>query len=167
MKRLLVSACLLGQPVRYDGDSNQQKVSHLLRWLTLWQEEGRLTPICPESLGGLPTPRPAAEIFHGTGVDVLQHKSRVITQINEDVTSLFINGAHKTLTIAQNHQATAALLAAKSPSCGVGTIYNGEFSGTLTEGDGVTTALLKSHGIACFSPDDADALIAYMQQSKS
>ena len=67
MKKLLVSACLLGQPIRYDGDNNRDKVGHLQEWLQQWQQAGRLIPVCPETMGGLPTPRPPAESVGGDG----------------------------------------------------------------------------------------------------
>lgn len=162
MKRLLVSACLLGQPVRYDGESNANKVNQLAEQLRQWQQQGRIIAVCPEVAGGLTTPRPAAEIQGGDGHDVLDGKAKVITTQGDDVTTEFIKGAQQTLALAQKYHAMAALLAARSPSCGVGQIYDGEFQRQLTQGDGVTVALLQRHGIQCFSPDDHSCLLHWM-----
>ena len=162
-KRLLVSACLIGQPVRYDGATNTNKVQHLEHWLQRWQAEGRLVPVCPESLGGLPTPRPAAEIINADGDKVLDGLGQVETADQTSVTDQFILGAQATLATAQREEINAALLAARSPSCGKGLIYDGSFTRQPTEGNGVTVALLLRHNIQCFTPDDADALIAFME----
>ncbi len=162
MKKLLVSACLLGEPLRYDGDNNADKVSHLKTLLDQWMAEGRIVPVCPETLGGLPTPRPPAEAENGGGDAVLAGIAKVQTYHNEDVTQAFVTGAEKTLATAQRHQCRGALLAARSPSCGVGEIYDGSHSRNITTGDGVTTALLKQHGISCFTSDMADELIHWM-----
>lgn len=164
MKRLLVSACLLGQPVRYDGESNANKVNQLAEQLRQWQQEGRIIAVCPEVAGGLTTPRPAAEIQGGDGNDVLDGKAVVITHQGEDVSAEFITGAQHALALAQKYRATAALLAARSPSCGTGEIYNGEFKREAVKGDGVTVALLQRHGVRCFSPDNDAQLIEWMNQ---
>jgi uncharacterized protein YbbK (DUF523 family) len=166
-KRLLVSACLIGHPVRYDGDTNSDKVLHLEHWLQHWQTQGRLVLACPESLGGLPTPRPAAEITGASGEDVLDGSGRVATLAQQDVSAEFIRGAAATLAIAQREGINAALLAARSPSCGKGLIYDGSFSRQAVQGNGVTVALLLRHDISCFGPDDADALIAYMEPDQN
>ena len=164
MKKLLVSACLLGEPLRYDGDDNADKVSHLKTLLDQWMAEGRVVPVCPETFGGLPTPRPPAEIIAATGSMVLDGTGRVATRHQVDVTEAFLNGAEETLVLAKKHQCGAALLAARSPSCGNQLIYNGSFNNTLAEGDGVTTALLKRNDILCFSPDNPAPLIQWMEQ---
>ena len=162
MKKLLVSACLLGQPIRYDGDDNGDKVTHLTEWLERWRLEGRLVAVCPETLGGLSTPRPPAESVGGDGHGVLDSSARVITYEGTDVTTAFVEGAQKTLNTALTTGATGALLAARSPSCGSGEIYNGSFTRTVMEGDGVTVALLKQNGIRCFTPAEAEMLIQWM-----
>lgn len=163
MRKLLVSACLLGEPLRYDGDDNKSKVSHLQSKLTQWMEEGRLVAVCPETMGGLPTPRTPAEAEQGGGKAVLSGTARVLTYNGEDVTASFIEGAEKALAVAQRHDCQGALLAARSPSCGSGEIYDGTHSRVITSGDGITTALLKCHDIVCFTPDMADQLIAWME----
>jgi uncharacterized protein YbbK (DUF523 family) len=161
--KILISACLLGQPVRYDGKANDGKVSHALPLLEQWRASGWLVPVCPEGLGGLPTPRPAAEISLGDGKTVLDQQANVITRSGDDVTAAFIAGANNTLAIARKHNACAALLAARSPSCGSDGIYNGQFTGQLREGMGVTAALLEQHGIRCFSPAQTDTLQEYLE----
>ena len=143
--KTLISACLLGVRCRYDGGHSRSTaaIKH--------HETEPLISICPEQLGGLPTPRPPAEIVGGDGEDVLANKAKVITEAGEDVTDAYLRGALDTLRIAQSHGATQVILKARSPSCGCGAIYDGTFSGTLKAGDGVTTALLKQHGIEVIS----------------
>ena len=145
MKKILVSACLIGVNCRYDGDNscNENAVNRM--------KTDELIPVCPEEAGGLPTPRPPVEIVGGDGNDVLDGKAKVLTADGEDKTEAFLKGARHALQLAQSQGATCVILKSRSPSCGCGTIYDGSFSGTLTSGDGVTTALLKRHGIKVIS----------------
>lgn len=136
--KLLVSACLLGHPVRYDGKS---KPLADLAWLKQLQSDGRLVVMCPEMLGGLSTPRAPAEYANG----------KVITIQGDDVTEAFKQGAHKALALCQQHQVSHALLKANSPSCGNTQIYDGTFSATLVDGAGVTARLLGENGVKVFS----------------
>lgn len=159
---ILVSACLLGEAVRYDGRDNGNKVAGYRLLLGQWRQQGRLIPFCPEVAGGLPTPRPAAEIIAASGADVLAGTAQVMTISGENCTAEFIQGARLALEIARRRNVSAALLAARSPSCGSDGIYNGEFSGILTAGTGVTAALLEQHGIPCFSPERFDELETYL-----
>ena len=161
--KILISACLLGQPVRYDGRSNEQKMSAYQQQIQRWQQQQLLIPVCPEVAGGLSTPRPAAEIIALDGRDVLQGTARVMTVDGEDVSAQFIAGAQQALTLAQKHGAKAALLAARSPSCGSGAIYDGSFSGTLHPGMGVTAALLEQNGVRCFSPENFADLVEWVE----
>ena len=115
------------------------------------KETYQLIPVCPEESGGLQTPRPPAEIVGGDGDAVLDGKAKVMTEDGTDVTRAYLKGAHHALQVAQSHGATHVILKARSPSCGCGDIYDGTFTGTLTVGDGVTTALLKRHGITITS----------------
>ena len=115
-----------------------------------------LVPVCPEQLGGLPTPRPPAEIVGGDGADVLDGAASVITVDGEDKTSEFLDGAHQTLEIATSQNATHAVLKSRSPSCGCGQIYDGTFTGKLSDGDGVTAALLRRHGIQVVTEADIE-----------
>ena len=139
--KVIISACLLGVHCRYDGghSRNETAMHH--------EKTYQLIPVCPEEAGGLPTPRPPAEIVGGDGSDVLDGKAKVMTAEGADVTEAYLQGARHALTVAQTHDATHVILKARSPSCGCGDIYDGTFSGTLTSGDGVTTALLKRHGL--------------------
>jgi uncharacterized protein YbbK (DUF523 family) len=137
----LVSACLMGIPCRYDGGSCPQDQLQALA------AKGSVLPLCPEVVGGLPTPRPPAEIRGGDGSDVLEGQAQVVNIEGKDVTAQFLAGAQEALRVAQRWGIKEAILKARSPSCGVGQIYDGSFSGRLVEGDGVTTALLKREGI--------------------
>jgi len=138
---ILVSACLVGIPCQYDGGSCPHDQLQALA------AQGGVSPFCPEVAGGLPTPRPPAEIQGGDGGDVLEGRARVVNIEGKDVTAQFLAGARKALRVAQQWGIKEAILKARSPSCGVGQIYDGSFSGRLVEGDGVTVALLRREGI--------------------
>ncbi len=138
---ILVSACLCGVHCRYDGKAKPDEEAMAL------MREGKAIPICPEQLGGLPVPRPPAEIMEGDGEAVLCGCARVRNRMEQDVTEAFIIGAEETLHIARLSGAHRAILKANSPSCGVGIIYDGTFSGSTREGDGVAAALLRKNGI--------------------
>ena len=114
----------------------------------------QLIPFCPEEAGGLKTPRPPAEIQNSEGAMVLQGKAKVINKVGGDYTLEFIKGAKATLKMVHQYQPDFVILKAKSPSCGVGKIYDGTFGGVLKEGDGVTTALLRSSGVQVYSETD-------------
>ena len=143
--QVVISACLLGVRCRYDGGDSRNETA------IKQGEKYALIPVCPEESGGLPTPRPPAEIVGGDGGDVLDGRAKVMTADGRDVTEAYLQGAHHALRVAQSNKATHVVLKARSPSCGCGDIYDGTFSGTLTPGDGVTTALLKRHGITVTS----------------
>jgi uncharacterized protein YbbK (DUF523 family) len=115
--------------------------------------KGQLIPVCPEQLGGLPTPRKTCEIMGGTGLDVLQGRAKVINRDGEDLSNNFIRGAEETLFIAQKMGIKRAILQRRSPSCGVGKIYDGTFSSSLINGNGVTAALLLINGITVISDE--------------
>ncbi len=138
---IIVSACLAGKPCRYDGKAKRNDEIAAL------YERGEAVLVCPEEMGGLKTPRAPSEIESGTGADVLCGKARVVAKDGRDVTGEFVLGAQKTLAAALGCGAKRAVLKAKSPSCGCGTIYDGTFSGKLREGDGVATALLRQNGV--------------------
>jgi len=143
----LCSACLLGIKCRYDGDSKPNK-----KVINLAKKE-ILIPVCPEQLGGLPTPREPAEIL-GDGSEILEGKAKVITRSGRDVTQNFIRGAEQVLKLAKLLNVKEVIFKQKSPSCGCGKIFNGAFSNTLIDGDGVTTALLKKNGVKVISEQD-------------
>lgn len=146
MRKVLVSRCLLGHRVRYDGGA-----SGPFDQLQQWLDEGRVVPLCPEVAGGLPTPRAAAEIPGGQGADVLEGRAPVITTEGEDVSAQFLSGAHQALVLVQAHDIRTAVLKANSPSCGNLLTYDGTFSGVKVSGEGVTAALLRRHGVLVFS----------------
>lgn len=146
MHKILVSRCLLGHRVRYDGGA-----SGPFDQLAAWQQEGRVVALCPEVAGGLPTPRAAAEIPGGQGVDVLQGWAPVMTTEGEDVSAEFLSGARQALALVEKHGIRIAVLKANSPSCGNLLTYDGTFSGVKVPGEGVTAALLKQHGVQVFS----------------
>lgn len=152
--KILISACLLGDPVRFDGQS--KALIHPL--LSRWQAEQRLIKLCPELAGGLKTPRDAAQIQGGDGFGVLQRKARVITKNQNDLSAYFIRGALKALETAQSHGIKIALLKANSPSCSNESIYDGQFSGLKTKGMGVTAALLSKHGISVYNENQMNDL---------
>ena len=145
---IVISACLGGIACRYDGNDNLvSKIEELLQ-----QEDTVL--ICPEVLGGLPTPRPSAEIIGGNGDDVLDGKAKVMTKDGEDVTEAFVSGAYKALEQIKNLHPEYIILKERSPSCGSSTIYTGEFNGNKQTGFGVTTALFKRQGFTVISEED-------------
>lgn len=154
LHKVLVSACLLGQPVRYDG-----RASGHPDILQGWQREGRVIPLCPEVAGGLSTPRPAAEIPGGQGRAVLEGQAQVLTVEGEDVTAAFVQGARLALALVQRHGIGIAVLKSGSPSCGNLLTYDGTFSGRKVPGEGVTTALLRQAGVQVFSELELDAAV--------
>lgn len=142
----LCSACLLGLECRYDGKSNLEKISEQL--LEEFRN-GNIIPVCPEQLGGLPTPRTPSEIQGGmSGESVLDGGCMVIGKDGEDVTQQFLRGANEVLKVAQYLGIKEYIGVQKSPSCGCGKTYDGTFTKTLIDGDGVTVALLKRNGIS-------------------
>ncbi len=145
---ILISACLAGLNVRYNGtnclDDSVQK-------LVL---EKKAVTVCPELMGGFSTPREPAEIVGGNGEDVLDGKATVIERSGRDVTELYLKGAYATLQKALEVGATQVVLKENSPSCGSTAIYNGEFNGTKIVGEGVTTALLRKNNIVVLSEEN-------------
>ncbi|KUF12923.1 DUF523 domain-containing protein [Streptomyces silvensis] len=142
MEAILVSACLRGVPCRFDGRHKASPESARA-------VDGRdVVSFCPEVAGGLTTPRRPAELVGGDGHDVLDGTARVIEDTGRDVTAEFVAGAHRALAAARHAGCTEAPLMPRSPSCGRGEVYDGSFTGESRTGDGVTTALLKRHGIA-------------------
>lgn len=135
---VIVSACLVGLKTRYDGKEIQD--SEVLKLL-----KGRaFIPVCPEQLGGLPTPRPSAEISGGTAQGVLDGKAKVIDENGVDVTREFLRGAYEVLKLAKLTGATTAILKEKSPSCGVTLVYK---NGTLVASAGILAELLQKEGV--------------------
>lgn len=153
---ILVSACLAGFNVRYDGGNVQQGLAVKLVAL------GKAITVCPEIMAGFSTPREPAEIAGGTGKDVLAGKARVVNRRGVDVTDQYLAAAKMALKIAQGNHITVAFLKQKSPACGTRIVYNGHFSGNKVAGMGVTAALLAEHGIAV--KDEEDLTIDNLQQ---
>ena len=139
---LLISACLLGLACRYDGRSVPLDAAAPEQLKARWN----LVPVCPEILGGLPTPRPPAERRDGG----------VFTESRTDVTAQYARGAGESVRLAAFFGCKAALLKARSPSCGSGEVYDGTFTGTRVPGDGVTAEALKAAGITVYTEDESD-----------
>ncbi|HWV39043.1 MAG TPA: DUF523 domain-containing protein [Vulgatibacter sp.] len=150
MEKILISACFLGERVRYDGRDAAIGDGTIARW----KAEGRLVPICPEVAGGLPIPRPAAELRGGDGRGVWAGGAKVVTIAGADVTEAFRSGARAALELAVRHEVRVAVLKQRSPSCGSSTIYDGSFEGKRIPGVGVTAALLAAEGVRVFSEDE-------------
>ncbi|MEW5761579.1 MAG: DUF523 domain-containing protein [Bacillota bacterium] len=147
----LVSACLAGEACAYDGRAcPSAAVQRLVR-------EGRAIPVCPERLGGLPVPRPPAEIKNGSGEEVLTGRARVVNREGKDVTDAFVRGARTALDMARARGVRAAVLRSRSPACGYGEIYDGTFSGRLRPGNGVMAALLRAAGFRVLTEKEAEA----------
>jgi uncharacterized protein YbbK (DUF523 family) len=148
--RVLVSACLLGDPVRYDGQAKAARHPALDRWMA----EGRIVPFCPEVAGELPVPRPPAE----------RVRDRVVTRDGADVTAAFQLGAERAVVAARQHNAQLAILKEASPSCGTSFIYDGTFTRTRIPGQGVTTEALRAAGIVVYSENEIDKAAAHLER---
>ena len=143
MVKLLISSCLLGVPCRYDGKSKPAASIELLR------EKYELIPVCPEQLGGLPTPRTPSE----------RRGDRVVMADGTDVTAEYQKGARTALDLYRREGCIAAVLKERSPSCSSGEIYDGTFTHTVISGDGVTAELLKQSGIKVYGETELGALL--------
>lgn len=137
-EKILVSACLLGENCKYNGGNN--RCEEVLTFV----KDKEVIAICPEVMGGLSTPRIPCEIIG----------DKVINKEGEDKTFEYEKGAQIALDLALQNDVKKAILKAKSPSCGVDKIYDGTFSSTLVDGDGVCVRLLKKHGILVYSEND-------------
>jgi len=143
MKKILVSACLLGTPCRYDGKSKP------CGGVLALSKHYELIPVCPEVMGGLPTPRPPAE----------RKGDKVLTENGKDVTKEYLLGAQNALRTAKENGCRIAVLKEKSPSCGKDRIYDGSHTRTLTEGNGTTAELLLKNGITVFGESEINRLL--------
>lgn len=159
MQKVLVSRCLLGHAVRYDAGCHGP-----FELLQQWQAEERVVALCPEVSGGLPIPRPAAEIAGGQGALVLDGLLPVLTQNSEDVTAAFLAGAAEAVRLVQLHGIRLAVLKARSPSCGNLHNYDGSFSGRKVAGVGVTAAALQRQGVCVFNEEQLAQAQVYLQQ---
>ena len=152
---VLISRCLLGEAVRYDGGARALDESVLARL----RNRARLVPVCPELAGGLGVPRAPAQIVGGTARDVLAGRARVRTIEGEDVTPFFIAGGQQALRLARAHGCRFALLKEKSPSCGVHLVHDGTFSGHTVAGQGIAAAMLRAAGVRVFSEAETEDLL--------
>jgi len=150
-KKVLVSACLLGEPVRYDGGS--KAVQHPV--LAAWLAEGRVVRACPELAGGLAVPRPPAE----------RRGTNIVTNRGEDVTAEFSRGAQLALELCRAHGITVAVLKENSPSCGSQFINDGTFTKTRVAGAGLTTELFRANGIEVFNETQWEAAAEAISRS--
>ena len=147
---VLVSACLLGVNCRYNGiPQADEAVAELLT-----RKDITLIPVCPEQLGGLPTPRTPSE----------RVAERVMDEQGNDRTEAFVRGAQEALRLAKLYGCEIAILKERSPSCGSGFVYDGTFSHTQVPGDGVCAGLLKKNGICVFGERDLEAFFAYVRR---
>jgi uncharacterized protein YbbK (DUF523 family) len=160
MNKILVSACLLGNKVRYDANDVPTE-SNLL---DVWKNEGRLIAFCPEVAGGLSVPRLPAEIQSDDGNAVLDGTAKVFDNQGNDVSEFFINGAKQALETATSNNVKVAILKEKSPSCGSSFIYDGTFSSVSKVGQGVTTALFERNGIKVFSDLEIEKAAEYLEK---
>jgi len=158
LPKLLVSACLLGNPVRYDGKAKTLEHDGLQQLLT----EDRVIAFCPEVAGGLPVPRAAAEIVAGDGSAVIAGAAQVKTREGNDVSEYFLAGAEQALALCREHDINTALLTELSPSCGSGQVYDGSFTRQPISASGVTTALLQQHGVKVFSHLQIDEALNHL-----
>lgn len=157
MDRILVSACLVGEPVAWNGRARH--LDHCL--IRRWQAQGRLVAICPEIAGGLAVPRSPAEIEPGaTAAAVLDGAARVLDAAREDVSAAFRAGAAMAVDLAQREGCRFALLAEGSPSCGPREVHDGHFAGTRIAGTGITALALRRAGVRVFSPAEMAPLAA-------
>jgi len=163
INKILVSACLMGFKIRYNGSEKAQIVDTLARW----QQEQRLVVHCPELAAGLPTPRPPAEIFAADGKDVMQERARIIENTGQDVTEHYQLAAWMALRAAQESGCTAALLTDGSPTCGSQFIYDGSFTGQRKSGMGVAATLLTEHGIKVFADTQLAELVAWIEEKEN
>ena len=145
-KKVLISACLLGKNCRYDGGHSHIK--------ELDDLDVDIIPVCPEEAGEMGTPRPAAEM-QGNAESILKGNGSVITNEGNDVTEKFIQGAEESLETGLIAGAKYAILKSCSPSCGIGKVYDGSFTSSLIDGEGIFAYLCRQRGIHCISSDDA------------
>ena len=158
MIRVLVSSCLLGEPVRYHGGDAHCPSEILDRW----RAEGRLVSACPETAGGLPVPRPPAEIAGGDGNAVLRGDAYVGDITGADVTAAFVAGARATRETAAAQGIRLAVLKDGSPSCATRYIHDGSFRAQRCPGQGVTAAMLSQAGVRLFNENELEQAAAYL-----
>lgn len=160
---VLVSRCLLGEPCRWDGRSKPAPAA--FEALGALARRVRWIPVCPETAGGLPTPRAPCEIEPGAAAaDVLEGRARVLCAEGGDCTAPYVEGARRTLEAARAARARAALLKARSPSCSPAGVYDGRFDGRLVPGRGVAAELLARAGVELVSEEEPERLRALLER---
>ncbi len=159
MQKILVSACLLGERVRYDG-----LIVPLSEIMTgLLRSRAYIIPFCPEVAGGLPVPRNPAEINGKDGFEVLDGKAIVRNKSGDDVTLFYLNGAARALETALKNNIRMAVLKEKSPSCGNSLIYDGTFTKRFKPGKGITAALFERNGIHVFNEQEIEKAVEFIE----
>lgn len=159
MKKILVSGCLNGRPIRFN-ETNVEVESTI--W-DRWEAEGRLVSFCPELAAGFPVPRPPAEMVDVTAIVILSGRGAVLEDNGADVTAQFVEGARLAVERASSSGCVAAVLTDGSPSCGTTYVYDGSFTGGTKSGLGVTAQLLRDHGIAAFSEAQIEEADRYLR----
>jgi uncharacterized protein YbbK (DUF523 family) len=149
MDKILVSACLVGEQVRYDASAKTCENPVFIKW----KAEGRLVPVCPELLGGMPCPRPPAEL----------RGDRVIAKTETDVTTEYTLGALKAVRIAREYRVVCCILKEDSPSCGSSTVYDGSFSGRKIPGVGLAARALHEADFAVFNEHEIEKARAHVK----
>lgn len=159
MNKILFSACLLGKPVRYDGQSKTLHNAALDQLLA----QDRVISFCPEVAGGLAVPRTAAEIHAGDGAAVIAKLASVKTRDGSDVSEYFLSGARQALALCREHDIRVAVLTESSPSCGSSQIYDGSFTRSAIPGSGVTAALLAQNGVKVFNQHQIEEALMHVE----
>lgn len=150
---IIISACLCGVNCKYNGKNNlKDGVEKLLK-------EGKVIPVCPEQLGGMETPREPHEIVNSTALEILRGKGKVLSETYKDSTDKFVKGAYETLKIAKALGVKEAILKSNSPSCGFGSIYDGNFSGKKIRGNGITAELLQKENIKIYNEEQIEKIL--------
>lgn len=160
MAKILISACLMGQKVRYNGKDLLQETEGF----QALKQQHELISLCPEVAGGLSTPRPPAEVQNGSAAKVFESNGKVIATTGDDVTQAFISGAEQAVSLCKEHNIRFAVLTESSPSCGRNKVYDGSFSGNKIEGMGLTAYLLEKNGVKVFSQFDVEVLLDQLKK---
>lgn len=157
MVHILISACLLGENCKWDGTSNRNQ--EVLDFIRSMENQAVFHPVCPEEMGGLPTPRPASEIRRAD--------ETVVNTDGRDVTAEFLMGADLALREAKKYRCTAAILKERSPSCGSKEIYDGTFTHKKVAGKGKTAGLLSAYGIEVMGESELEKAREFIEKENS
>ncbi|OGB66165.1 MAG: hypothetical protein A2Y94_01710 [Caldithrix sp. RBG_13_44_9] len=163
MIKILISGCLLGEKVWYDGE----KITLNSSIINQWQQEGRLISFCPEVAGGLPVPRLPSEIQSGDGRDVLTGKARIVDSNRVEVTDYFIRGARSVVRILETNLIKMAVLKSLSPACSKIYIYDGSFSNKIKPGAGILASFLNDYHLKLFDENELESACQYLQKLES